>query len=593
MANSEVKLVNNQPKLFVKGKEIPACAYVTYFDERNKYEDFTNLGYNLFSVTMALASRPINSSTGFTPYQKGVFDNENAPDFSCVDDAIERIVKVCPNAYIFPRIYITMPKWWVEKYPNETINTPDGEVREMLISHQFRADGCKMLTQVIEHIRNSTYADNIIGYHLAGGCTEEWFHFGRQGGWCENVKPYFDKFMTEKYPNEEIKSDLPDLKGMMGQGEIDDISVQRYLEFSNTEVAQSILCFAKTVKQLVEYKQTVGVFYGYTMDICSGLLGDLGIEELLNEKEIDFFCSPNSYYGDRKLGVDWGDMIASGSVKSHGKLCLLECDIRTSLSDYINNCRPGADKNNLYYGKVWLGPKTIKNSVYAMRKSFAHQITRGNGMWWFDMWGGWYEHNDYLTEAKRCLKLYKNKKLKSFDFKPEIAIFVDGKLYQRQCIGSPSYRAHYELRNSLGNSGIPYENYLLSDFEKHYKDYKAIILPITVTSNEVENAVELCKAANIPYILTTFDKWYYSPKEVREFAKNAGIWAFCESDDVIYFGNGILGIHAASKGEKIIKLPKEYKIKNLATREKLHITDKITLNMNEFETQLFVVENLK
>ncbi len=592
MANSKIVTVNGRPQLCVSNTIIPACAYVTYFDERNRYDDFAKVGYRLFSVTVSFASRPVNSyGGGFAPHQKGIFDNEGVVDFSCLDEAVERILKSCPNAYIFPRLYITMPKWWCEKHPEETLLAPDGETRELLFSDRFRQDASEMLKQVIAHIQSASYADNIIGYHLAGGRTEEWFHFGTECGRYENEAPYFVKYLNENYPNEVYDGELPDKETAFGDGEIEDPKLRRYMEFLNVEVAKSVALFAKTVKETVNYTQTVGVFYGYTMEVCGGFFGDLAIDALIDCEYIDFFCSPNSYYNTRALGVDWGEMIASGSVKSRGKLCLAEGDIRTSLSDFINNCRPGADKSNKYYGNIWLGPKTIKLSTSAMRKSFAHQITRNNGLWWFDMWGGWYAHPSYMREAKKCLWLCQNLRPEKHSFKPEIAIFADGELYQRQKIGAPLYRAPSELCNAFGNSGIPYEIYLLRDFEKHYREYKAIAFPIPVMSDRLKKAIQLCKEAKIPYLLVDEENPTYTPEQIRAFAKQAEVFVFCDTDDVIYVGNGLLGIHAATKGKKTVRLPQNSVLKDVYSREKAFTAAMFELHMEEFETRLFTIQD--
>ncbi len=592
MTTSKIITVNGRPRLCVNDEILPACAYVTYFDERHCYDDFVKAGYRLFSVTVSFASRPVNSyGGGFTPHERGIFDKEDVVDFSCLDEAVERILKACPNAYIFPRIYVTMPKWWCEKYPQETLLAPDGEHRELLFSDQFRTDAADMLQTVIAHIQNASYADNIIGYHLAGGRTEEWFNFGTEYDDYETEKPYFIKYLNQNYPNELYDDEVPLKKTAFGEGEVQSLTLRRYMEFLNVEVANSIIHFAKTVKEAVGFTQTVGVFYGYTMEVAGGFFGELAIDTLIDCEYIDFFCAPNSYYNTRALGVDWGEMIATGSVKSHGKLCLAEGDIRTSLSDFINNCRPGADKNNKYYGAIWLGPKTIKKSVSAMRKSFAHQIAYGNGLWWFDMWGGWYAHPSYMREAKKCLQLYKTLKPEQHTFKPEIAIFADGELYQRQMIGSPLYRAPSDLRNAFGNSGIPYEIYLLRDFEKHYRQYKAVAFPIPIMSKQLEKAIELCKEANIPYLIVDDEHPSYTSKDIRAFAKKANVFTFCETDDVVYVGNGLLGIHAASKGTKTIRLPKKSVLKDVYSRKKAFTADIIELDMDEFETRLFTIQD--
>ena len=591
MAKSYVKKVNGTVRLFINDEIIPSCAYTTYFDERNCYEDFSKAGYQLYSVTFAFASRALNSFTGFTPYEKGIFDKENEPDFSIVDKAVERVLKANPDAYIFPRVFITMPEWWCEQNPEEVVDAPCGEKREMLFSDAFRAKGTKMLKDLINHVKKQSYAENIIGYHLASGCAEEWFHYGKDGAICENAKKYFFRFLDEKYPDEDLPRTLPDVKSLNVAGEIQDKLLTRYLEFSNVSVADSIIHFAKAVKEATGYEQTVGTFYGYTMEVCNPLCGDLALHHIIDSPYIDFFCSPNSYIKNRTLGMDWGDIIPSASLREHNKIYFSECDIRTSLSDFINNCRKGADKNNSYFGEIWLGPKTVEGSVSAMRKAYTHQITRGNSLWWFDMWGGWYNNPRYMLEAKRCKKLFEKHNYNQYNYKSEIAVFVDGTLYMRQGMAHQSCWSQNSIRNSLGNSGIPYDLYLLGDFKARYKDYKAIIFPAAISSKELEKAKKLCEEAGIPMLCADSKKYRFTSCELRDFAKSAKVHIFIDTDDVICCGNSLLSVHASSGGEKKIKLPKTATIKNICSNKAPFRADEITVKMRKHQTLIFTLKD--
>ena len=234
MAESYVKKIDGTVRLFINNEPFPSCAYTTYFHERNHYKEFTEAGYQLYSVTVAFASRAMNTFNGFTPYQKGIFDKENEPDFSIIDEAIEKVLRVNSDAYIFPRVYMTMPEWWCKKHTDETIKAPCGEIREMLFSDIFREEGNRLLKILIDHIKNQPYAKNVIGYQLADGCVEEWFHYGVDAGICENAKKYFFRFLDEKYPDEDLPRELPDLKNLEVEGKIKDTLLMRYLEFSNS-----------------------------------------------------------------------------------------------------------------------------------------------------------------------------------------------------------------------------------------------------------------------------------------------------------------------------------------------------------------------
>ena len=212
MKESKIILKNGNPCLCIGDEQFPACAYITYFEERNEYEAFSNAGFKIYSVSISLASQPINTKSGFMPYERGVFDVKGKADFSSVDDTIQKILAVCPNAYIFPRIYVCMPQWWIDENPEETIPVPHNKRRESLYSDKFREDASAMLKILVEHFKSFDAADHIFGYQISGGNTQEWFHLDLNGSYCDNTLPYFNRYLKNKYPDIAPLTELPDIE---------------------------------------------------------------------------------------------------------------------------------------------------------------------------------------------------------------------------------------------------------------------------------------------------------------------------------------------------------------------------------------------
>ena len=50
MLESYIKIKRKDPCLWIDGKEIPAMAYTTYFEERSAYKAFADAGYRIFFV---------------------------------------------------------------------------------------------------------------------------------------------------------------------------------------------------------------------------------------------------------------------------------------------------------------------------------------------------------------------------------------------------------------------------------------------------------------------------------------------------------------------------------------------------------------
>lgn len=587
MTESRIIKKGDNFKFLINGKEYPPVAYITYFEENNDYEKFAEQGFKLYSVTISFANKPINSGTGFKPFLKGIFDTENKPDFSSVDEAFEKILNACPDAYIFPRVYITMPDWWIEENGTEVIETPASGKREVLYSEKFREDAAKLLKELIAYIENSKYSDRVFAYHLSGGNTQEWFHLDLNGGYCENALKYFNKYLKER--NSAEVSKLPSLKECENEGEINDENLVRYLEFANESVANTIEFFCKTAKEVLNYKKIVGSFYGYNLEVMSPLWGTHRLSKLLDSENIDFFSSPNSYNGQRNLGYDWYDMMPNESLKLHGKLPFMENDIRTHLTKYPEDARKGCDPERRYDVPVFKGPETEALSLSAVNKSFARQITHNNGMWWFDMFGHWYNSPALLKAAKNFLDAYSVLKAEEAILKTEIAIFVDENISSNFGSRSRLYTYPNVIREVMSKCSVPYDIFLLNDCKRvaDEKDYKAFIFIASENSELYKSAKELYDNKNLPYILFSNETECLNKENIIKFLKAKGVHIYSESSDILYVGNGYLAIHAITEGEKEINFPKTLKLTdefgNMLGK------DRIKINMEKFDTKIFKI----
>ncbi|MBO5510602.1 MAG: hypothetical protein J6B24_02610, partial [Clostridia bacterium] len=394
MLSSEIRVIGDRPTLYLDGHPATPMAYTTYFEERSDAAAFAKAGYRIFFVNLSFTSLPINSFTGFTPFRVGAFENPDAPDFSEFETAVNAILAACPDAVIFPRIYVSMPRSWVDAHPNDVIPTPKGGRREALFSEAFRRDGAELLRRTVEHIRKADYASRVGGWQLCGGQTQEWFHHDLSGSLGRVAAEPYRQWLRERYGEENGTLPTPEDYADRGSPLPTSENARRYALFSNLAVAETVDHFARTLKEATNSEQIVGVFYGYAMESNGKVLfGSHALRRLLDSPHIDFFSSPNAYLQNRAFGMDWADMIPVDSVRLHGKLPFIECDIRTHLTEAIQNLRPGEYPDDLYRldngTSVWAGPPTAELSREALRKCFAHQITRGSAIWWFDMWGGW------------------------------------------------------------------------------------------------------------------------------------------------------------------------------------------------------------
>ena len=150
MVTSQIAYRNDRTELLIDGVRVPAMAYITYFDEHTRCADFAKAGYQLFSVGASFTGLPINPRTGFTPaLGPGIFDVKGQPDYREFEDNVRTIIAGCPDAKIFPRVYVSMPQWWVDENPDEVCTTKRGDRREALYSRKFRQTGAEFLREFI------------------------------------------------------------------------------------------------------------------------------------------------------------------------------------------------------------------------------------------------------------------------------------------------------------------------------------------------------------------------------------------------------------------------------------------------------------
>lgn len=593
LKESSVCLKNGNPVLKIGNEELPAIAYMTYFDERNDYKAFAEKDFRIYSVSVSLSYQPINTLSGFMPYAGGVFDKKGEADFSHTDAAMKRVLDACPEAYIFPRIYVTMPKWWVNEHPDECVDVPNGQRRESLYSDVFRKDASQMLETLIKHFLECDYADHIFGYQISGGNTQEWFHLDLNGSYGQSAVKYFNRYLKSMNPDHEEIRSLPSLDAIKECEIISVPCLRAFLRFASEEVVKTVDTLCKCVKDTVNGKQITGVFYGYSQEVMDPLWGTHALKSLLKSENIDFLSSPNSYFDQRALGADWADMMPVDSVKLHGKMCFIECDVRTFLTRTPGESRPGSDPMNVYTQKVWEGPPSEELSVYAVRKSLARQLTSKHGLWWFDMFGHWYCTDALMNEMERSLFLYKSAITeKRFETDTEVCVFIDEESHSKIGKMHPAYASPFNMRKALGATGAPYDVYLISDFDEIHWDerkYKAAVFVVPHDDGYTDACMTVLREKGVGAIRVSHEKPMYTERELIGFLKDSGVFLYSESEDVFYAGNGFVSLHAKEAGEKVIRLPEMLSVTNVHNGEK-QITNTIKRGFKQYETAIYRVE---
>ena len=524
---SEIISKNGYPQLCINGVIQDGLAYITYLTENNCYIDFAKAGFCLFSVPVFFGFNHLNEDSGLDVFKKGIFDKDE-PNFSLFDADIKQILDACPNAYIFPRVNVSLSREWELQNPDELCAPyPDGTPsRTSFASDKWAEEVKREIRAFIAHIKKSRYASHIVGYQVAGGNTEEWLPFDREKGTS-------GKRATEKFAK------YVEAKGI-------EASEPAFYRFYSELVADRIIEFSSLIKCLTERRLIVGTFYGYTLSCPYRSYGHHALFKILESEEIDFICSPVCYSNNREVGRDHPYMTALTSIKHHGKLYFSENDTRTHLSHAVNDME--------WYNKpIWFGPDK-ETSCDVIKMHAARALINGHAAWWFDMWGGWFATDTYMALLKDIRNLFEKSASFPMHSTTQTAVFVDEESYALISNASVTRKVCSNIREALGKMGAPYDIYLSADAPSVVYRYKAIISLVPIETELSKSVKKLAEQNNCAYIEITNDNYDMPPSELRAFLQSAGVWVYCERDAVIYANSRFIFLHTVEDGEYTLNI---------------------------------------
>jgi beta-galactosidase len=298
---------------------------------------------------------------------------------------------------------------------------------------------------------------------------------------------------------------------------------------------------AELTKKKVGADKLVGTFYGYTFETPAKDTCHHSLDRVLECPDIDFLCSPVSYAKDRALGRDHGCMLPCDSLREHGKLYFAENDTRTHLTIVPYPDIP-------YFQNPVFKPKRFDDTAEMLKLHYARALVHGYAHWWFDMWGGWYADETYMSEMREFLEISRSAREKEMGSVSEIAVFIDEKCYK---YGKNNSLA-YNIRESLGLMGTPYDSYLASDFERVKDRYSAYTVVNPIRTATVDSIIASASEHGIPCLVITPDKADISPDELREFCISSGVHLYTDVPTVVYANESYIFVHA--KGSELPKI---------------------------------------
>ena len=552
----------------MKTNQKPFFAYRSFWKEFDAMKRFARIGVKQFVVFAGNSTNSLGEP--YCQYDP-VWKWYDTYDFTPFDEQVNDVLRICPDAEILCMIDLNSPLWLARQLQVDSYSA----VTLAECSSRWKKNTGNYVRAFVDYAERK-FGSRIVSYIMMGGKTDEWMD--HSGGVESESKrlAYRDWCGKQGLPEPE---DIPgfgkrnhtshEQDGLKMRDPVTDHEAIQYWRFHSEINADSILEFAGMVRSQVSRPVELGVFYGYILQLeySTVSLAHLAYEKVESSPDIDFVISPGDYK-DRPIGGGSGFMTPNGTVKLHGKDCLYEIDHRTTSANM---------QLTPYVALSWMDRwKDLDEDRAGLRREFCRTLFHGSHLWWFDMWGKFYEAQENIDVIAKCREIWEKYADRSFAPEAEVALVVDPE--SALFIGPNAYDRPLmtPVLKALNRLGTPYEVYSLNDLPNIPRRIKFAVFTGVVKLDDRNRAeLELFSAGrqffwNGPAGLTDGKDWCeqslpgfrfpdfsaVTADILRREALKAGVHFFTESSCPVWYGRDLLSIHCADGGKMKISLPK-------------------------------------
>lgn len=494
---AEVKFYQGKPAIHLNGEAVAPMMYaLTDVPTGNRsFEGISGYNTKLFAeMGFRLFQFDINFNDMLYPGDK--------LDITFAKKQIRGAMDCCPDCAVMLRLHINPPFWWINAHPEtwvrfadtETVPLPDylPKFKRYIEDDLKPRAACSYASELwydymsrqverfLHKLSETPEGDRVFAIQIANGIYGEnhyWAFLHHDPDTSEPMRQRFAKFLTEKYGGDFSSVQMPGLeRNEVSCGIFRDPQKERlvsdYYECQHKTVTDSILGFAKLIKNNWPRKILTGAFYGYYISVFGRAAagGHLMEQELLKSPDIDFLCAPGAY--NKSCREPGGPGLSRGlieSVTSHGKLWLDEMD------------QPTADGTVLGGMYVFDKPTSIQNN----RKCVMQSIIRGAGLWYYDFGylfsAGWWEEPEYRADIVKLKMLAERQFHKQHSAPADVLLVFDTKVFLQTATSAKNDPITDEISVNITpvaayKSGAAVETCYLSDlFNMPLDKYKAIV----------------------------------------------------------------------------------------------------------------------
>ncbi len=379
-------------------------------------------------------------------------------DFGSLDKQIEDIKATGKDRQLICIVDLNSPEW-LSRQLSLAHESGDSftHLSEALANPRWKEATIQYLKDFLDYCEDR-HSGCIKAYVLACGHTDEWFDHNGEICGLHKERAYQQwragKNLKPCNPPSAIEMNSPEFDGLLFDPATSPHVIE-YRKFCSELVGDTICEFARIAREHIRKTAEIGVFYGYVMTrLGCAESGHCAYSKVVKSPDIDFLISPGSY-GDRAMGGGGGWLGCSGTEKLAGKVHMHECDQRTHTHN--RDLTPYVTLNVPHW-------ENTAEDVAGIKREFSLALTKRSSLWWFDMWGGFYEEPVLFENFRRMKQIYDeyiNTPTVNME-ETALIVDVDGLCYFDQ--RSPRQNeTQQSVRRKMNRLGAPYESYCFSD----------------------------------------------------------------------------------------------------------------------------------
>lgn len=429
---------------------------------------------------------------------------------------VDKFASAHPGGYYFLQIWLGPNREWTEANPDECITQqlPDGSLKRLplasVTSRPWREATRAMLIDRVRQIAQGPHGGRLAGVSINYLQTGEWFYPETDAfaDYSPANLAAFRQWLRAKYIKEDalraawndagisfdsVPIPTPDARQAGDWGPFRDPARHQaaidFQVFQAESMADTIASFAAAVKEATNRRTLTGAYYGYTFELnhngprALAHSGHLALARLLECPDIDLLYAPVSYF-ERARGMAGHMHAPLNSIALHNKLAIAEEDMYTHLAQEPDDRRiaPGWEQRTA----------SLNETLDVVRRDFATMLTRGAGMWLFDLLSDGRWHETLLWQETTLLRRLAAEQRSVPPFQPEVAFVADEQAvhYLHADTYPHLVQALACWRSELDRIGTPVGYYLLSDLDNLPDRVKVVILPNAYrTDKKIKRAI--------------------------------------------------------------------------------------------------------